>query len=416
MIGTEPLRVAHIAASDISLRYLLLNQLEQMRAAGYDVVGISARGNHAKALEERGLEFHDIPISRRIGPLGDLKALIALYRLLRRERFDIVHTHTPKGALLGQYAALAARVPLRIHTIHGLYFPTFAGPRRRQLFVWLERITLAFSHFNFSQNPEDAALAVAEKVSRPERIQNIGNGIDLTRFDPARFSAADRRATRAALGYDDDTLLVGMVARLVEEKGYLETFEAVKLLVQRVPNARVIFIGGFEDKPDAIKPDALEQYGIAEVAQFLGHREDVDRLYAAMDVFMLPSHREGMPRSVMEAAAMALPCVVTDIRGCRQAVDHEVNGLSIPLKDPQAIAGALERLLRSPDERARMGAASRAKAVREFDEVKIIAELLHAYDRLVHEHGLAPSERRPPILARATRALRRFVGGHVSIS
>jgi glycosyltransferase involved in cell wall biosynthesis len=376
------IKVAHIAASDVTLTTLLLNQLNHFRDAGFEVAGIAARGPHAKDLDAAGVPFFEIPVSRSFGPLGDLRALFELVRLLRRERFDIIHTHTPKGGLIGQYAALLAGVPLRMHTIHGLYFPGFMKPEQRWMYVWLERITLAFSHYNFSQNPEDIPVAVAEKISRPERLEQIGNGIPLGRFEPASITAETRRAIRQQLGYTDEHLVIGMVGRLVAEKGYYDAFEAAKIIKQRVPQARFLFVGRFEPKFDAIKPEDLERYGIADIAQFLGHRDDVEKLYAAMDIFMLPSHREGFPRSVMEAAAMAKPSVVTQIRGCRQTVDDGVTGLMVPLRDPPALAAALERLLRSPDERARMGAAARAKAVREFDETKIIDSIIAAYRRL----------------------------------
>jgi glycosyltransferase involved in cell wall biosynthesis len=385
-----PYRVAHIAAADATLSQLLLNQLAHFRDAGYGVAGIAARGEHAADLAAAGVEFFEIPVTRTFGPLGDLRALVALYRLLRRERFDIIHTHTPKGGLLGQYAALLARVPLRVHTIHGLYFPGFMRPSQRWLYVLLERITLLFSHHNFSQNPEDIPVAIAERIASPDRLEQIGNGIAMRRFDPARISEDDRRRVRAELGLSGGELLVGMVARLVAEKGYEEAFAAARLVKERVPEARFVFVGAFEDKPDAIAPDALARHGIADVAQFLGHRRDVERLYAAMDVFMLPSHREGFPRSVMEAAAMGLPCVATDVRGCRQCVEHEGNGLLVPARDPAALAAALERLLRSPAERARMGAAGRQKALREFDEARVIGAILAAYQRLAGRYGLAP--------------------------
>jgi glycosyltransferase involved in cell wall biosynthesis len=389
-IAPLPYRIAHIAATDATLAVLLLNQLEHFRAAGYDVAGIAARGEHAADLDAAGVELFEIPVHRRLDPLGDLRAMIAIYRVLRRERFDIIHTHTPKGGLLGQYAALLARVPLRVHTIHGLYFPGFMRPSRRWMYVWLERITMLFSHHNFSQNPEDIPVAIAERISAPERLEQIGNGISMRRFDPARVSADERRRVRAELGLTGGELVVGMVARLVAEKGYEEAFRAARLIGERVPEARFVFVGAFEDKADAIAPDALARHGIAGIAQLLGHRRDVERLYAAMDVFMLPSHREGFPRSVMEAAAMGLPCVVTDVRGCRQCVDHGVNGLLVPARDPEALAAALERLLRSPSERARMGAAGRDKAVREFDETRIIAAILDAYRRLAARRGLSP--------------------------
>jgi glycosyltransferase involved in cell wall biosynthesis len=168
-----------------------------------------------------------------------------------------------------------------------------------------------------------------------------------------------------------------------------------------------VFIGGFEDKPDAISPDALARHGIADIATFLGHREDVERLYAAMDVFMLPSHREGMPRALMEAAAMAKPCIATDVRGCRQTVDHQVTGLLVPARDPAALARAIERLLCSVEDRARMGAAAREKALREFDEARIIETLLATYRRLAAERGLPGRRRRARgLLSRALERLR----------
>jgi len=394
------LKVAHIAASDGTLSQLLLNQLVGFRDAGYSVAGISARGPHVNDLDAAGVRFFEIPVSRTLTILGDLRALFALYRVLRRERFDIIHTHTPKGGLLGQYAALLAGVPLRVHTIHGLYFPGFMRPEQRWLYVLLERITLAFSHYNFSQNPEDIPVAIEERISHPDRLEQIGNGISMARFDPSRISAVERARLRAELGVGESELLVGMVGRLVEEKGCLDAFEAVRRVKARVPNARFVFVGAFEDKPDAIGAGALVDHDIADVAQFLGHRRDVDRVYAALDVFMLPSHREGFPRSVMEAAAMGKPCIVTDVRGCRQTVDHEVTGLIVPARDPDALADALVRLLESPADRARMGAAARDKAVREFDETRIIQMILDAYDRLAHARPMG-------LLGRARRALRR---------
>jgi len=394
-------KVAHIATSDLSLVYLLLNQLSHFRDAGYDVTGIAARGPSAEILAGASVPFIAIPVSRRFGPLSDLRAVIELYRILKREQFDIVHTHTPKGGLLGQYAALAAGIPLRVHTIHGLYFPGTMLPKHRWRYVWLERITMAFSHHNFSQNPEDVTVAVDERIVRRDRIELLGNGIDLTRFDPGSHLEGARQALRAELGFDDRTVVVGMVARLVAEKGYLEVFEAVKTVKARVPEARFILIGGFEDKPDALTPDALVRHGIDDVTTFLGHRDHIERFYAAMDVFMLPSHREGFPRSVMEASAMGLPCIVTDIRGCRQTVDHEVTGVIVPPRDSGALARALERLLISPDLRARMGTAARAKATREFDETKIISTILNAYRRL------APVRR--PLGARLREAFRTLV-------
>ncbi len=379
-----PIRVAHIATSDASLRYLLLNQLAHYQEAGYEVIGISRSGPDVAALEAAGIRFIEAPLSRSIGPMGDLVALYRLFRILQKEDLTVVHTHTPKAGLLGQYAALFARVPLRVHTIHGLYFPGFMKPQMRFLYVLLERATMQFSQLNFSQNPEDVPVAIAEHICRADRIEQVGNGIDLRRFEASLYSAEQRRQTRAELGLTPEHIVIGMVARLVEEKGWLEMLRAAAILKAKDPRVRFVFIGGFEPaKRDAIRAEALREHGIDDVAQFLGHRTDVHRLYTAMDIFSLPSHREGFPRAPMEASAMGIPCVVTDVRGCRQTVDDGVTGFVVPARAPDALAAALLKLVDSETLRRTLGAGARKKAVAEFDERTVITRILAAYDRLL---------------------------------
>jgi glycosyltransferase involved in cell wall biosynthesis len=377
-------RVAHVATSDQSLRVLLLHQMQSLRDAGFDVAGISSDGDGVAEVLAGGIHHIVVPITRRIAPLADLRSLLHLWSVLRREKFDVVHTHTPKAGLIGQYAALLARVPLRVHTIHGLYFPGHMKPRARFAYVLLERVTMRFSHHNFSQNPEDMPVVAAEKIADPARVELIGNGIDLSAFVPELHPPSKRSATRAALGLRDDDLVVGVVARLVAEKGYHEMFEAVRIIKREEPRARFIFIGDFQPaKFDAIGPTALADRGIDDVAQLLGHRVDVPDLYAIMDVHVLPSHREGFPRTPMEASAMGVPSVATNVRGCRQTVDDGVTGLLVPVRDAPALAAAILKLLRDPEARRRMGAAARVKAAREFDEKAVFAKIRAAYERLV---------------------------------
>ena len=382
--GQAPIRVAHIATSDASLRYLLLNQLAHYREAGYEVIAISRAGADVAALEAAGIRFIEAPLSRSIGPLGDLVALYRLFRILQKEHLTVVHTHTPKAGLLGQYAALFARVPLRVHTIHGLYFPGFMKPEARFLYVLLERATMRFSRLNFSQNPEDVPVAIAEHICRADRIEQVGNGIDLRRFEASLHTPEQRAKTRASLGLSKEHIVVGMVARLVEEKGWLEMLGAAAILKAKDARVRFLFIGGFEPaKKDAIRAEALREHGIDDVAQFLGHRTDVPELYAAMDIATLPSHREGFPRAPMEASAMGRPCVVTDVRGCRQTVDDGVTGFVVPARSPERLAEAIDKLVQSEPLRRSMGAAARKKAVAEFDERTVITRILAAYDRLL---------------------------------
>lgn len=381
--GAAP-KVAHVTTVDLSLRYLLLNQLERIRDEGYDVVGISADGPDVAAVEARGIPHFAVPMTRRFTPIADLRALIALARLMRRERFDVVHTHTPKAGLLGQLAARISGVPVVINTLHGFYFHEGSRPAARRFYVWMERIAAKCSDSILSQNEEDIATAIEERIAPQELLKWLGNGIDIARFDRRRLSEEQLGALRDELGLGPEAPVIGFVGRLVEEKGILDLLEAAVRVARAIPEAQLLIVGPYdEEKPDAIRPDVAERYGLADRCRFLGMRHDMPELYALMDVLVLPSYREGFPRAPMEASAMGVPAVVTDIRGCREAVEDGVNGLLFPVGDAEALAQALIELLTDETRRRAMGVAGRAMAEERFDEQKVFARVLAEYERLL---------------------------------
>lgn len=380
--------VVHVTTTDMSLELLLGPQLEAMAAAGFDVAGASAPGPYVDALARRGIPHHPLAhATRAMAPAEDARALAELVCLFRRLRPDVVHTHNPKPGLYGRIAARLARVPVVVNTVHGLYaLPEDPWPKRTAVYG-LERLAATCSQAELLQNPED--LLTLRRLRVPtERLTVLGNGIDLDRFDPAAVTVDDRRAARAELGAtSDDDMVVGLVGRLVREKGYPEVFEAANRLRHRCPQVRVAVIG--PDEPD--KADALTEADRAVAAaagvRFLGSRDDVVRLYAAMDLHVLASHREGFPRSPMEAAALGVPVVATDVRGCRQAVDHGVTGLLVPVRDPDALAAAVEQLATDADLRRLMGTAARAKAERDFDQRRCVDLTVATYRRLLAGAG-----------------------------
>lgn len=374
--------VAHVTVIDASLRYLLLNQLRAIRAAGFNVLAVSRAGENKQIIEQVAPHV-DVPLTRRITPMQDVMALAKLVIAFRKLRPSVVHTHTSKGGLLGQLAATIARVPVRVHTVHGFYFSDESSPWMRRIWSRLEQLTLALADHSLSQNAEDIATALAEGLCAADKLEFLGNGIDLTRFDPGTLLAA-RAAIRESLGLGPEHVVVTMVGRVVAEKGYREAFAAAAALRSRAPNVRWLFVGPLDhEKADALTQDALHQAGIADIAQLLGHRDDIERLLAASDVFTLPSYREGMPRSVMEAAAMGLPGVVTNVRGCREATDDGVTGTLVPVRNAEALATAIEALCNDASLRARMGHAARQKAEAEFDERRIFAHVIATYERLL---------------------------------
>lgn len=377
------IKVAHITTVDLSLRYLLLNQMQSIQEAGYQVTGISSTGPDVSAIEAAGIRHIAVPMTRNpFTPLQDLQSLWRLYRIIRRERFTIVHTHTPKPGLLGQLAAQLAGVPIIVNTLHGFYFHDRMRPQLRFFYILLEKIAARCSSVILSQNGEDVGTAVRERICPPEKIKHLGNGINLRRFDPDRISQAEIAAKRAEVGLPKAPI-VGFVGRLVAEKGLLELFAAAQQVRAQIPSVHFVFVGPVDTKPDALTPDTAREYGIADVSHFLGMRRDMPELYSLMDVFVLPSHREGFPRAPMEAAAMRVPCVVTDIRGCRETVEHGRNGLLVPLGNTGALADAIVQLLSDREGARRMGEEGRRMAAERFDERAVFEKVKSEYARLL---------------------------------
>jgi glycosyltransferase involved in cell wall biosynthesis len=216
------------------------------------------------------------------------------------------------------------------------------------------------------------------------KLHLLGNGIDLSRFDPARVDPARTAALRESVGAGPDDVVCGVVGRMVWEKGYREVFAAAERLRATAPQVKVVVVGPSDEaKGDSVDPEAIARAERDGGITFLGMRDDVDDLYAAMDVYLLASYREGWPRSAMEAAAMRLPVVVTDVRGCRQVVDDGTTGFLVPVRDAEAIARAVATLANDAGLRADMGAAARSKAEREFDDQRVIDITLEVYARLL---------------------------------
>ncbi len=387
-------KIAHITTIDMSLRYLLLNQLSSLQHAGYEVVGISSTGPEVPHIEAAGIRHIAVPITRRFTPWADALSLWRLYRVMRRERFTIVHTHTPKPGLLGQIAARLAGVPIVVNTLHGFYFHDHMHPIWRRFYILTEKIAAKCSDVILSQNGEDIQTAIREGICRPEKIKLLGNGIDIRRFDPGALDQALIAQKRQELGLPASSPIVGFVGRLVAEKGVPELLEAARLVARRVPGVRFLFVGRIDrDKADAITPELAAEYGLQDICVFAGHRLDMPEMYALMDVFALPSHREGFPRSPMEASAMRVPCVVTDIRGCREAVVHGQNGLLVPLGDVPALAEAITDLLTNREKARKMGEQGRRLAIERFDEREVFVKVRNEYMRLLREKGLEPPAR-----------------------
>jgi glycosyltransferase involved in cell wall biosynthesis len=365
-------KVAHLCTVDLSLRYLLLAQIDACLERGDEVLGISAPGPDVAMLEVRGMRHLPLASSTRsMNVLADLRAARELWSVLRRERPDVLHTHNPKPGIYGRILGRLARVPLVVHTTHGLYATPEDRLAKRAVVYSLEAVASRFSHVELVQSPEDLELMARLRLAPRRKLRLLGNGVDLARFRPPE--PGERDEVRAELGIADGDVVIGLVARLVAEKGVPELVEAVERL--GAPH-RLLLVGPHDpEKADAL-PEAVLDRARAGGAVLAGHRTDVERLYRAMDVFCLPSHREGFPRAAMEAAATGVPVVASDIRGCRQVVEDPATGRLFPARDVGALVAALRSVL-APG--AVAPGAARARAEAEFDESAVVARVLAAY-------------------------------------
>jgi glycosyltransferase involved in cell wall biosynthesis len=375
-------RLVHVTTTAMSLDWLLGPQLHAFANSGYEVIGVSAVDEHVAAVEAAGVRHIELRHATRAPSVGsDTKLLAELHTVFKDLRPHIVHTHNPKPGVLGRIAARAARVPVIVNTQHGLYAqPTDRWQRRYPVYA-LERVAAACSDLELVQNPEDADTLRRTLRVPARKVEVLGNGIDLVRFRPER-GAPGRAFLRTTWDVRPGDVVCGVVGRLVREKGIVEILDAARRLAATDVAVRFVVIGPLEpDKPDAIDRATIAA-AEADGVVFAGRRDDMPECYAAMDLFVTASHREGFPRAAMEASAMGLPVVATDIRGCRQVVDDGRTGVLVPVGDAAALAHAIAGLVADPTRLAVMGVAARSKALAEFDQQRQIERTLAAYSRL----------------------------------
>lgn len=350
-----------------------------LRDAGHEVVLVSPADGYGARLRALGLDWRAVPMQRRsLNPLREAQLLAHLVALLRRERPDLVHGFTIKCAVYGALAARAAGVPARVGAVAGMGYVFTSKDRKARVLRPLVRALLRLALGGpgsrvILQNPDDVAQFRALRLAPADSIRLIaGSGVDCTRFQPPTV----RRSGGA--------FTVVLPARLLWDKGIAEYVQAARLLRGQGRAIRFLLAGAPDAGNPAAVPEATVRGWQAEGAiEWLGHVEDMAALLRDVDVVALPSfYREGVPRGLIEAAACGLPLVSTDAPGCREAVHHEVNGLLVPVRDAPALARAIARLHDEPQLAARLGAASRQRALAEFDERIVIAATLQVYAEL----------------------------------
>ena len=345
-----------------------------MEQQGWSVTTVCSDGKFVPGMRADGYHIVPIAIARSMNPILALLSLINVVRFFRREQFDIVHVHTPIAALIGRVAAKLARVPFVIYTAHGFYFHDEMPAWKKRMYVLLERFGGLFTDLLFSQSHEDARDAIALQIMPASQVVAIGNGVNLTQFAGRTLEA--QTEARRDLGIPDSVPVIGIVARLVQEKGYKEFFEAAVAISSAFPNAYFLVVG----ERLASDHSGSVELALAQAREVLGERlieaglrKDVSAMLSAMTIFCLPSYREGMPRTIIEAMMMELPVVATNIRGVREEVVDGTTGILVPTRDSTALAQALSALLGDPTRTRQMGVDGRCRALSLYDESAVVA-------------------------------------------
>ena len=385
----RPIRVLTLTTVDITLGKLLPSLIHALKDRGYISECASADGPHAEELRAEGIRVHPITFKRRVFTPSHVLAFLQVFRLMRRGRYDIVHVHTPFAQVIGRMAARLAGVPLVLYTSHGFQFHESRPHLVRSAIKWIERFLGRHTDMVFTQSREDAQTAVEIGIAPAERVLWIGNGIQLHRFTPG----PEDRTARSEFGLETDHKIVGFIGRIVREKGVIELIEAMAEVSAAVPDARLLVVGDTlasdgDTAAKALVQSTIDRLGIHDKVRFAGLRDDTPRLLRVMDVFVLPSWREGMPRSIIEAMSTGLPVIATDIRGCREEVVDGETGVLVPPKRADLLAKAIVSLLTDRETAIRMGERGRERALEWFDEAKVVERQLAAYAALLEKKGL----------------------------
>jgi glycosyltransferase involved in cell wall biosynthesis len=413
-------KLLRITTVPISLHKLLQGQFAYMQEKGFEVFLASSAGKEIHTIEEEiGLKVHILPLKRNISLLNDIKALWATYILIKRIQPDIVHTHTPKAGLIGMLAARLAGVPICMHTVAGLPLMEAKGLKKKVLEI-TERITSfcatqiypnSFALQNYMLQHKLVSKSKAKVIAN-----GSSNGIDFSHFDPNCYKPAAKERLKASLFISNHDFVYTFIGRLVGDKGINELVEAFtqltknrtqSVVIERSRNevevlegagvrtsplsfgeglgVRLLLVGTPEPELDPLSPETQQQLKKNPHIIQVGWQEDVRPYLAISDVFVFPSYREGMPNVVLQAGAMGLPQIVTDINGSNEIIILGENGIIIPAKQVEPLYAAMYELMLNYEKRNYMSQNARKHIANRFEQKVVWEALLNEYYKLINE-------------------------------
>jgi len=382
------LKILEVCAIDITVKNLLLPLINKLEKEGYIVEIACSRGKKAETLERKGYVFRFINIDRKINLVLNIKSIIKLYRIMKRGKYDIVHVHTPVASILGRIAAKLAGVPIIIYTAHGFYFHEGMSCLKYNIILNIEKyLAKHYTDFIFTQSEEDRRTALENNFIDKSKILTIGNGVDVWgEFNPINIEKNKINKLYKEFNLNKNDKIVTFIGRLVKEKGImdlLEVFNNVNFNDEK--KVKLIMVGDIaQNERDKDTKMKLGKYRDNSNVIFTGYRDDINSILYLTDVFCLPSYREGMPRSIIEAMAMECAVVATDIRGSREEVIDGKTGFLVPVNSINILSDKIKKLIGDEKFLKKMKIAGRRRAEIFFSEKEIVKKQLETFNKLLN--------------------------------
>ena len=378
------MKIIQITAIDTSQEKLLKRLNLETKNNGFEVHCIASKGEENQKIIDDGLYFHNVKIDRKISPISNLKSILLMAKIMKVIRPDIVHVHTPVAAVLGRISAKLAKVPTVIYTAHGFYFHEGMSEKQYKLFYNIEKyIGRYFTDYIFTQSQEDYELAVKGKfLKNKNNYLWISNGIDLdNKFNIEKVDHASIEKIKNDLNIKEDDIVVSFIGRLVEEKGILNLLEAAIRLKDK--NVHFIIMGGlYESDRDNETYNKIQRYLSEKHIHYVGQVDNANEYLFLSDIFCLPSYREGMPRSIIEAMSMKNAILATNIRGSREEVVHDFNGFLFDVNDSKAIEEYILYLQDNIDTLNQMKENSFSRAYELYNEKDVVDKQISVFKKL----------------------------------
>lgn len=385
---TKP-QVMIVGGPDVHTRIELMEQLSN----DFHLSAAGTQSHHKSAFKQAGFTYHRYPMARRMNPIADVYTFASLLRIFQRTRPNIIHTFDTKPSVFARLAGRVLGVPVIVGTIPGLgslYVSEGLSTRvARTIYEKLQMLASFHSDMTIFQNHFDARQFIESGITPASKARVIrGSGVRTDRYDPASFSSEDKEQIRVQFGIPNDALLITMVSRIMRSKGILEFGAAAQAVRRSHPHVKFLLVGA-SDEENEDQLTKSESHQLERLVTCVGERDDIPAILAASDIFVLPtSYREGIPRVLLEAASMGLPIIASNSPGCREAVEHGINGLLVQPCDSDALAHAILLLAEEPSLRRQLGRGSRLRAVAQFDLSKVAKEIHSVYRELLEQKGM----------------------------